>query len=265
MEACPHEAWQIAMKKELDASECNNTWELTELPKDKEVIGSKRVYKIKYRQDRTDERNKARFVVKGFTQVQREDYRDTFSPIAKLGSVRLLLALAVGKQWFLHQRDVNNIFLHGLLEERVYMLPPQGYTKTNVNQVCCFKKSLCGLKQVSTQLNIEISSFIQSLGFIKLKHDYSLFTYHGTSCCVYMLLYVNDMLLTGSNEAFIQQTKRQLGDKFTIKDLELARFSLGLELCWTDQGVLVNQRKFILDVLQDARLFGAKPIKFSLP
>ena len=135
------------MKFELDALEKNGTWIIMDLPEDVRPIGNKWVYKVKYRVDGSIERYKARLVAKGYNQVEGLDFFDTFSPVAKLTTVRTLLALASIYSWHLHQLDVNNAFLHGDLHEDVYMVVPQGVKCSKPNQVCKLLKSLYGLKQ----------------------------------------------------------------------------------------------------------------------
>jgi len=135
-EASRHDCWIKAMKAELQALQSNDTWRLTFLPPHKTAIGCRWIYKNKYHADGSIERYKARLVAKGYTQMEGLDYLDTFSPIAKLTTVCLLLALAALNQWHLRQLDVNNAFLHGELDEEVYMQVPPGLSVPNSQLVC---------------------------------------------------------------------------------------------------------------------------------
>jgi len=125
-EAAAHLEWQEAMHSELQALKDNGTWSFTPLPAGKTPIGCRWVFKIKHKSDGSIERYKTRLVAKGFTQLEGIDYQDTFSPTAKITSVRCLLVLAAARGRSLHQLDVNNTFLHGDLHEEIYMSPPPG-------------------------------------------------------------------------------------------------------------------------------------------
>lgn len=153
------------MKEELDALESNQTWSLVPLPPEKCPIGCKRVYKVKYNVDGTMVRYKARLVAKGYTQQEEVDYLETFSPVAKMNTVKVLLALAAIKGWNLTQLDVHNVFLHGDVSEDVYMQLPPGFElheefQSSSQVVCKLNKSLYGLKQASRQWYAKFTSVL---------------------------------------------------------------------------------------------------------
>ena len=157
----PH--WVEAMKQEIDALELNQTWDLVPLPVDKKPIGCKWVYKTKLKPDGRIEKYKARLVAKGYNQVEGEDFTDSFSPVVKNVTVRILLSIAAAYRWPVHQFDVNNAFLHGSIEEDLYMLPPPRYDCAKTGMVCKLKRSLYGLKQASRQWNKEITQHQKGL------------------------------------------------------------------------------------------------------
>ncbi|KAL0300227.1 UNVERIFIED_CONTAM: Retrovirus-related Pol polyprotein from transposon RE2 [Sesamum angustifolium] len=170
-----HTEWQDAMKTELDALEDNCTWKLTPLPEEKHPIGCKKVFKTKLRADGSVERYKAHLVAKGFNQIPGVDYNDNFSPVAKTVTVRLFLALAAARGWPLQQMDVNNSFLHGHLNEDLYMTPPEGYS-VEPGLVCKLESSIYRLKQASRQWNAELMLKLTDFGFQQSTHDHCLFT-----------------------------------------------------------------------------------------
>ena len=252
------------MDKEIEALEVNNTWSLVPLPPGKTAIGCKWVYRIKHLPDGSIERYKARLVAKGFTQKLGLDYSETFSPVAKSVSVRIVLSLAAVKGWVLHQMDVNNAFLHGDLVEDVYMSLPPGFHSKGEGLVCKLNKSLYGLKQASRQWFAKFSSTILQMGFMQSKSDYSMFIHsQGTSFTV-LLVYVDDILLTGNDANCVTALKKFLDDQFGLKDLGTLRYFLGLEVARTDAGISLTQRKYALEILQDTGFIGSKPVQFPM-
>jgi len=139
--------WDNAMDEKMAALDANAIWELVALLEDKKVIGCKWVYKVKHNADGSVSRYKARLVAKGYAQTYGIDYEETYSPVAKMTTVRAIIAMAATKGWSLHQMDVNNAFLHGDLQEEVYMEQPGYVDQTHPNLVCRLKKALYGLKQ----------------------------------------------------------------------------------------------------------------------
>lgn len=264
-QACQSKEWVDAMNAELKALEDNQTWELMALPPGKKAIGCKWVYKIKRNPDGSIERYKARLVAKGFNQVEGVDYFDSFSPVAKLVTVRMLITIATMHGWELHQLDVNNAFLHGYLNDEVYMKVPQGYQGSTDGQVCKLKCSLYGLKQASREWNNELRFTLYNFGLTQSQYDHCLFTMNVDDGFLAMIVYVDDVLITGSSSVLIQKLKHFLDDKFTIKDLHLAKFFLGVEITRDPKGTSLCQRKYILDILADVGMQGCKPAPTPLP
>ncbi|GAA0149302.1 transmembrane signal receptor [Lithospermum erythrorhizon] len=159
--ASQHPIWVEAMQKELKALNDTTTWKLVTLPNGKRPIGYKWFFKVKRNPDRTVERYKARLVAKGYTQVEGEDYTEIFSPVAKVVTVKILFALAATHGWKVHHMNVNYEFLHGTLDEVIYMQPPPGLQLDHTRQVFQLKKSLYGLKQASRQSKTSMVTGLQ--------------------------------------------------------------------------------------------------------
>jgi histone deacetylase 1/2 len=191
VEAFGDEKWVSAMNNEYDALMHNKTWRLVPPPKGKNIIGCKWVYKVKKKSDGTIDRYKAPLVAKGYKQLYGLDYEDTFSPVVKAATIRLILSIVVSKGWSLRQLDVQNAFLHGVLEEEVYMHQPPGYKdKKKPDYVCKLEKTLYGLKQAPCAWYARLCNKLVELGFTPSKADTSLFYYNkGTLClCLCMLI-----------------------------------------------------------------------------
>lgn len=213
--------WKHAMDVEYEALHKNKTWHLVPPQKGKNVIDCKWVYKIKRRSDEKIERYKARLVAKGFKQRYGIYYEDTFSPVVKAAAIRLVLSLAVSRNWCLCQLDVQNAFLHGLLEEEVYMRqPPEYEDKTKPHYLCKLDKALYGLKQAPRAWYSRLCHKLQTLGFVPSKGDTSLFFYRKGNHIIFMLVYVDDIIVASSSQEAVDALLRDQREEFAIKDLE---------------------------------------------
>lgn len=163
----------------------------------------------------------------GFTQ-KGVDFHETFSPVVKMTTIRTIIAVAASKKWHIHQLDSNNAFLHGDLYEEVYMLMPEGIPNPN-HLVCRLKKSIYGLKQSSRQWFHKLTSALQSRGYSQSKNDYSLFTKKRSGFITILAVYVDDLLITGSDFSEIEKLKNFLHTTFSIKDLASLHYFLGLD------------------------------------
>jgi hypothetical protein len=175
----------------------NGTWHLVPATHGQNVIDCKWVYKVKRKADGTIDRYKARLVAKGFKQRYGIDYEDTFSPVVKAATICVVLSLAVSRGWHLRQLDVKNAFLHDLLQEEVYMRQPPRY-ETQLGHVCKLDKALYGLKQAPRAWYFRLSSKLQSLCFRASKADTSLFFYNKGRVTIFMLIYVDDIIVASS-------------------------------------------------------------------
>ena len=263
-EAVKDKKWREAMQQEIHALENNGTWIVEPLPVGKRAIGCKWVYKIKYQADGTVERYKARLVILGNKQVEGIDYKETFAPVAKMVTVRTFLAVTAARKWELHQMDVHNAFLHGDLNEEVYMRMPPGFHSQQRGMVCRLRKSLYGLRQAPRCWFAKLATALKNYGFSQSYSDYSLFTLRQHERQIHVLVYVDDIIVTGNDHAIIQNFKTYLSDCFHMKDLGVLKYFLGIEVARGPDGIFLCQRKYALDIITETGLLGAKPVSFPL-
>jgi hypothetical protein len=198
-EALHDKNWKSVMDAEFLALQKNKTCHLVPPHKGQNIIGCKWVYKTKRKQDRSLDRYKACLVAKGFKQRYGIDYEDTFSPVVKVETIRIVLSIVVSRGWSLWQLDVQNAFLHGDLEEEVYMQQQPGYeNKSFPNYVCRLDKALYGLKQALRAWFAKLSKRLYDLGFKRSKEDTSLFYYHKNHVSMFILVYVDDIIVASS-------------------------------------------------------------------
>jgi histone deacetylase 1/2 len=242
--------WKHAMNDEYKALVENKTWHLVPYKKGINLIDCKWVYRIKRKADGTIDRYKARLVAKGFKQRYGIDYEDTFSPVVKAATIRLVLVVSVSKGWSLRQLDVKNAFLHGVLEEEVYMRQPPGYEDPHAPyHVCKLDKSLYGLKQAPRAWFAKLSSKLQELDFSPSKADTSLFIYNKSGITIFVLVYVDDIIVTSSSTRAIYALLQDLRKAFALKDLGDLHYFLGIEVKKLRDGITLTQEKYAMDLL----------------
>lgn len=252
------------MRHEFEAFETNGIWSVMPLPPGKKPIGCKWVYKVKYKADGSVKRYKARLVVRGNTQVEDIDFQETFSHVVKMSTIKTLVALAVKRQWPLFQLDANNAFLHGDLDEEVFMKLPPGYsvlsTSGSDQLVCKLQKSFYGLRQALRQWYAKLSQALTSRGYSSSLNDYSLFIKGSGASLVILVVYVDDIVITGADSSKISDVKSFLHAQFKIKDLGSLNYFLGIEVYYSDSGVFIHQMKFILDLLANFHCSDVSPV-----
>ena len=267
--------WINAMKDELKSMDDNQVWDLVELPKGCKKVGCKWVFKTKRDSNGNVERYKARLVAKGFTQKDGIDYRETFSPVSKKDSLRIIMALVAHYDLELHQMDVKTAFLNGNLEEEVYMDQPEGFSvKGKEHMVCKLKRSIYGLKQASRQWYLKFNDTITSFGFKENAVDRCIYMKISGSKFIFLVLYVDDILLATNDLGLLHETKKFLSRNFEMKDLGAATYVIGIEIFRDrSQGLLgLSQKAYINKVLERFKMdkcsAGIVPIqkgdKFSL-
>ncbi|WZZ50850.1 hypothetical protein YC2023_050957 [Brassica napus] len=264
-EAMMDKEWKESVGAEAGAMIKNDTWYESELPKGKKAVSSKWIFTIKYKADGKVERKKSRLVARGFTQTYGEDYIETFAPVAKLHTIRIVLSLAVNLGWGLWQMDVKNAFLQGELEDEVYMHPPPGLEHlVKRGNVLRLKKAIYGLKQSPRAWYNKLSTTLNGRGFKNSELDHTLFTLTTPSGMIALLVYVDDIIITGSDKEGIIATKEFLKSMFEIKDLGEMKYFLGIEICRSKEGLFMSQRKYTLDLLKGAGAYGGKTARMPM-
>ena len=193
--------WMDAMREKMSALENNKTWEIIERSKGKNIVDCKWIFTLKYKAEGSLERHKARWVAKWYTQTYGVDYQETFAPVAKMNTVRILLSLDAHNNRQLLQYDVKNTFLHGDLDEEIYMNIPPGFEGNTCNKVCKLKKALYGLKQSTRAWFGRFPKVMKEFGYKQSQGDHTLFIKDFAAGGVTAhLVYVDDIIVTGNDE-----------------------------------------------------------------
>ena len=243
--------WKEAVRSEMDSIMANETWEITDRPYGCKPVGCKWVFKKKLKPDGTIEKYKARLVAKGYTQKEGEDFFDTYSPVARLTTIRVLLSLAASHGLIVHQMDVKTAFLNGELDEEIYMEQPDGFVVDGQQgKVCKLLKSLYGLKQAPKQWHEKFDQTLTSAGFVVNEADKCVYYHHGGGEGVILCLYVDDILIFGTNMKVIEQVKNFLSQSFDMKDLGEADVILNIKLLRDENGgITLLQSHYVEKVL----------------
>jgi transposase InsO family protein len=252
--------WQEAVNSELRSLEENKTWELVSLPYGQTPIPCKWVFKVKKDAQGNIERFKARLVVKGYAQRPGIDFDEVYAPVSKHATLRALLAKVAVEDLELHQFDVKTAFLNGELEEEIYMKPPEGL-QVSPGKVCRLVKSLYGLRQAPRAWHTKLKEELSKMGFVASQSDAALFIHEEKNEVVYMLVYVDDILVAAKSPDEIDQFKKKFLDRFEARDLGDASFFLGMEIVRDRRlrTIGLNQGKFAQQLVEKFSMQDAKP------
>ncbi|KAI5332975.1 hypothetical protein L3X38_023104 [Prunus dulcis] len=254
------------MEDELQMIEKNETWELVDRPTEKPVIGVKWVYKTKLNLDGSVQKNKERLVAKGYAQKPGLDYNETYAPVARLDTIRTLIALAAKKGWKLFQLDVKSAFLNGVLQEEVYVNQPEGFViKGKEDKVYRLHKALYGLKQAPRAWYGEIDSYFTQCGFVKSLSEATLYTkVRGDKEILIVSIYVDDIVYTGSSQALLAEFKEDMMAKYEMTDLGLLHHFLGMGVVQTASSIFLHQKKYASTLLSKFGLTEYKSVTTPL-
>jgi hypothetical protein len=260
-QAVKQEVWRAAMVEEFHALLKNGTWTFVPSQPSMNIVGCKWVFITKHKVDGSIDRYKALLVAKSFHQQFGIDYTETYSPVIKPITIRTVLSLAVSYGWPIKQIDVSNAFLHGSLSEKVYMAQPLGFVHQQYpTAVCLLKKALYGLKQAPRAWFSRLSSHLLEFGFSISSADSSLFLLKSAHVQLMVLVYVDDLILTGSSHVALDDLLRSLSAAFPIKDLGPLSDFLGMEVTKYDVGLHLSQHRYITDLLHKTNMTQAKPL-----
>lgn len=254
--------WIEAMNEEYKSMQDNSVWELIPLPEGVKPIGCKWIFKTKRDSNGNVERYKARLVAKGYTQKEGIDYKETFSPVSSKDSLRIIMALVAHFNLELHQMDVKTAFLNGDIDETIYMVQPENFVLGDPkNMVCKLRKSIYGLKQASRQWYHKFHQVILSFGFEMNTVDDCVYHKFSGSRHIFLVLYVDDILLATNDIGMLHETKKFLSKHFEMKDLGDASFVLGIQIHRDrSRGILgLSQKSYIDKVLKRFGLQDCKP------
>ena len=247
--------WKGAMDEEITALLQNDTWDIVDLPEGKKTVSCQWVYTLKCKSDGSLNRYKARLVARGYTQTFGIDYIKTFAPVAKINTIRILISLAVNFDWPLNQYDIKNAFLNGELKEEIFMeIPPEIGGSMYEGKVCKLKKALYGLKQSPRAWFGRFTQAMKILGYQQCNGEHTLFFKHTfPNLLTILIVYVDDILITGNNLEEIKCLERHLHKNFQVKQIGPLKYFLGIEFARSSEGILMTQHKYIIEIIEETK------------
>lgn len=261
-EAIKDESWVIAMQEELNQFVRNDVWTLVPQPKSQTIIGTKWVFRNKMDENGIVSRNKARLVAQGYNQQEGIDYDETFAPVARLESIRILLAYACAHNFKLFQMDVKSAFLNGVINEEVYVAQPPGFIDfEKPNYVYKLKKALYRLKQAPKAWYDRLKTFLVDHKYTMGLVDNTLFTKKKDSHIIIVQIYVDDIIFGSTCQELCVDFSKIMHDEFEMSMMGELNFFLGLQIKQLEDGIFFNQSKYIKDMLKKFGLEDSKPIK----
>ena len=261
-EAINDENWILAMQEELNQFSKLDVWELVPCPKDTNIIGTKWIFKNKMDENGTIVRNKARLVAQGYTQVEGIDFDETFAPVARLESIRLLLAIACFMRFKLFQMDVKSAFLNGVLQEEVFVAQPKGFEDPkHPTYVYRLKKALYGLKQAPRAWYDRLTSYLIKKKFTRGGVDKTLFVRRVDKNFVVAQVYVDDIVFGSTCENLTHEFVQNMKSEFEMSMVGELNFFLGLQIHQLDDGIFISQTKYAKDLIKKFGLESAKHAK----
>ena len=265
MESDASENWKEALRDEYNSLRQNGTWELVPLPKGKNIVGCRWVFKVKRNAEGGIDRYKARLVAQGFSQKEGLDFEEVFSPVVKHTSIRVLFALSVQLGWFCHQIDIKTAFLNGTIKEEIYMRQPEGFVdEENPQHVCRLVRSLYGLKQSARCWNERLHEFLTKAGFVQCASDCCLYSKSVGGLLVMLVVYVDDILIFCSSLERLEAEKKALKDEFKLVDQGEVHHILGMIVKKTNSGLHISQPTFVEGVLKKCGMEHSKPVSSPL-
>jgi hypothetical protein len=265
-EALTEECWRKAMTAEMESIQSNQTWELVTLPAGHRAIGLKWVFKVKKDPEGNIIKHKARLVAKGYAQREGVDFEEVFAPVARIETVRVLIALAAKNGWKVHHMDVKSAFLNGDLEEEVYVQQPSGFVVENGSgKVLKLRKALYGLRQAPRAWNARLDKELLQPGFVKNPHEHAVYRRSGVSGDFLIVgVYVDDLIITGPAQESIDAFKKQMMRSFSMSDLDPLTYYLGIQVEQKEGVTTLCQSAYAAKILDQAGLRGCNPCQVPM-